>query len=57
MKFSEIMEVAREQLSDAFEKVNGSSIEGITFTLTYKKSPSLETSTKLLFKKGSSIEE
>ena len=55
MKVSDVIEVSKKQLEDSLGKVSDS-IEGVTFSVTFKKTPSLETKTTFVFSKNEKIE-
>lgn len=56
MKVSDVIEVSKRQLEESLNKVSAS-IEGVTFSVTFKKTPSLETKTTYIFSKNEKVEE
>lgn len=58
MRSSEIREEAVRQLDAAFASVRDSQeIEGVAFTVSYKKTPAMEIRTVFQFAKGTKITE
>lgn len=56
MKIEDLINVAEMHLEDSVRKTDVSGIEGVTFSVTFKKTPALEVKSTFIFDKGVKLE-